>query len=439
MSNTPIFDFVKKYSGEKNVRFHMPGHKGKNVLGCEEYDITEIHGADSLFEADGIIAESEKNLSEIFETRASFYSTEGSSLCIRTMIFLAMQYSDSRKVLAGRNAHKSFVSALSLCDADVEWLYGNDLYSCKITPEILEEALGREKYFAVYVTSPDYLGNMLDIKSLSEVCHKFGVPMLVDNAHGAYLKFVGNHPMDNGADMCCDSAHKTLSCLTGAAYLHVSETALFPFEKDAKRAMSLFASTSPSYIIMASMDKANEKMNSKEFFENVKNVCQWCDELKTRLSHLSVDFSGNEKFKINIKPKSIGYLGKEMSLGLEKEGIYPEFCDDDNLVLMFSAENTDEDFERTIKFFEKLERKTPLFENPPVLHGLERRMSVRQAVFSKQELIKAKDAEGRILGSVCVACPPAIPVAVCGEVLDKEAVNAFCYYGVDEICVVQDK
>lgn len=439
MSNTPILDFVKKYADEKNVRLHMPGHKGKNVLGCEEYDITEIHGADSLFEAEGIIAESERNLSELFGTRASFYSTEGSSLCIRTMIFLAMQHSDSRKILAGRNAHKSFVSALSLCDAEVEWLYGDDLYSCKITPEILEESLGKNNYSAVYVTSPDYLGNMLDIKSLSDVCHKFGVPLIVDNAHGAYLKFTGNHPMDNGADMCCDSAHKTLPCLTGAAYLHVSENALFPYEKDVKRAMSLFASTSPSYIIMASMDKANEIMRTKEFLQSMTNACKWCDELKTRLSHLSVGFSGKEKLKINIKPKSVGYSGKEMAHLLEKVGIYPEFCDDDNLVLMFSADNSDEDFERTIKFFERLQKKTPLCENPPVLHKLERKLSVREAVFSKQQVIKAKDAEGRILGSVCVACPPAIPVAVCGEVLDKEAVLAFGYYGIDEICVVCEK
>ena len=214
MSKTPIFDFVKKYSTENNVRLHMPGHKGKGLLGCEMYDVTEIHGADSLFEADGIIAESEKNLSDIYNTRASFYSTEGSSLCIRTMVFLAKQNGNGKKkILAGRNAHKSFLSALALCDVCADWIYGDSLYSCNITADALDAALASNEYFAVYITNPDYLGNMIHVKSLSDVCHKHGVQLLVDNAHGAYLKFTGQHPMDNGADLCCDSAIKRLRVL----------------------------------------------------------------------------------------------------------------------------------------------------------------------------------------------------------------------------------
>ena len=217
------------------------------------------------------------------------------------MLFMAMQYADGRKkVLAGRNAHKSFMSALALCDADVDWLYGDDLYSCKISPDELDAALTNGDYFAVYVTSPDYLGNVLDIKGLSVVCHKHNLPLIVDNAHGAYMKFTGNHPMDNGADMYCDSAHKTLPCLTGSAYLHISKSAIKPYEKDAKRAMSLFASTSPSYLILASMDKANEEMLG-DFKNKVAETCRLCDELKAELSHLGIEFTGREKLKINIK------------------------------------------------------------------------------------------------------------------------------------------
>ena len=438
MSNTPIVDFLKKYRDKEGVRLHMPGHKGKGTLGCEEYDITEIHGADSLFEAEGIICESEGVLSDIYNTRASFYSTEGSSLCIRAMVFLSKQYSGTKKkLLAGRNAHKSFVSALALCDAEADWLYGEDLYSCNITPALVEASLKKDEYFAVYVTSPDYLGNVLDVKSLSEVCHKYGVPLLVDNAHGAYLKFVGNHPMDNGADMCCDSAHKTLPCLTGAAYLHVSKNSIFPFERDAKRAMSLFASTSPSYLIMASMDKANEIMKSEEFSERISFVSRMCDELKTSLSHMGIAFSGNEKLKINIKPKSFGYEGNELCRLLEKDGIYPEFCDKDNLVLMFSANNDKRDFERTERFFSLVEKKAPLPEKTPEISAPGRKMSVREAVFSAQKTVNTKEAEGRILASPCVSCPPAIPIAVCGEVLDKKVLDAFRYYGIEKVQVVE--
>lgn len=436
MSKTPIYDFVKKYADENNVRLHMPGHKGKEVLGCERYDITEIHGADSLFECDGVIAESEKNLSYIYKTRASFYSTEGSSLCIRAMVFLAMQYSGGKKkILAGRNAHKSFLSALALCDVEADWLYGDNLYSCNITAEALDKALAGDEYFAVYVTNPDYLGNMVHIKSLSDVCHKHGVPLLVDNAHGAYLKFMGQHPMDNGADMCCDSAHKTLPCLTGAAYLHVSQTALYSYENDVKRAMSLFASTSPSYLILASMDKANEIMLDG-FEQKILRASSMTAELKTNISHYGFDFSGREPLKINVNPKSFGYLGTQLASLMQKEGIYPEFSDRDNFVLMFSADNDADDFERITRFFSRLEKKSAIQKTAPCLPRLEKAMSPREAMFSEQETTATDNAVGKILASPCVSCPPAIPIAVCGEILDESAVECFKYYGINYIKTV---
>ena len=438
MSKTPIFDFLKKYADSNASRLHMPGHKGIEVLGCEKYDITEIHGADSLFEADGIISESEKNLTDIYNTRASFYSTEGSSLCIRTMIYLAQQYSGGKKkILAGRNAHKTLLSALALCDVEADWLHGSDLYSCNVTADMLEEELLKDEYFAVYITNPDYLGNMVHLPTLSDVCHKHGVPLIVDNAHGAYLKYMGHHPMDNGADMCCDSAHKTLSCLTGAAYLHVSKTALHPYEKDVKRAMSLFASTSPSYLIMASMDLMNQKMASNEYESKIRHVSMLCDELRANLSHLGIEFSGKEKFKVNVRTKSIGYSATEVCTMMEREGIYPEFCDGDNLVFMFSAENVDEDFDRINSFFTRIEKKTPIVSTPPTSPRLEKAMSVRRAMFSQSETIKVKDAEGRILASPTVACPPAISIALCGERIDRTAIECFEYYGIETITVIK--
>lgn len=439
MSKTPIFDFLRKYSESEASRLHMPGHKGRGTLGCERYDITEIHGADSLFECDGIIAESEKNLSDIYNTRASFYSTEGSSLCIRAMIFMAMQYSDGRKkILAGRNAHKTLLSALALCDLEADWLYGEDLYSCNITASDLEKALANDEYFAVYVTNPDYLGNMIHLKSLADVCHKHRIPLLVDNAHGAYLKFTGHHPMDNGADMCCDSAHKTLSCLTGAAYLHVSKDAIHPYEQDAKRALAMFASTSPSYLIMASMDLMNERMSDKEYESNLQKVFMMSDELKADLSHHGFEFAGREKLKINIRPKTAGYTGTQLCVMMEEKGMYPEFCDDDNLVFMFSADNGEEDFQRITDFFRTLEKKAPVTLQPPAVSKPRNAMTVRSAMFSVKEQIDVSDSVGRILASPCVSCPPAIPIAVCGEIIDENAAKCFEYYGVKRIDVIKE-
>ena len=245
--NAPIHEFVRRYIESGAARLHVPGHKGVGPLGCEAWDITEIAGADALYEADGIIAESERNASALFGSGATFYSAEGSSLCIRAMLHLALTHrpaSAARPVaLAARNAHKAFLYAAALCDFDVQWLWPEaetSLCACPVSPEALSRTLDamKEKPFCVYVTSPDYLGGMQDIRALADVCHARGVPLIVDNAHGAYLKFLPEslHPLDLGADLCCDSAHKTLPVLTGGAYLHISrnaDPALIAAAKDA--------------------------------------------------------------------------------------------------------------------------------------------------------------------------------------------------------------
>ena len=182
--NTPIRDFVLKYCEENPARFHMPGHKGKSFLGAEKYDITEIDGADVLYSPSGIIKESEENASKLFSTYKTFYSCEGSSLSVRAMCYLARAYAIANRqggrlwALAGRNAHASFLSASVLLDFEIEWLSaeGESYLSGNISPEAIEKALSSVDIlpFCVYITSPDYLGNISDIKEISGVCKKYG-------------------------------------------------------------------------------------------------------------------------------------------------------------------------------------------------------------------------------------------------------------------------
>ena len=196
---TPIVDFVRRYAQSGTVRLHMPGHKGQPLLGFEPWDITEIQGADELYEAEGIIARSEANATQLFGTRHTYYSTEGSSQCIRAMLWLAMQGAAPAQhrpvLLAARNAHKALLYAAALLDFDIEWLWPapqaqGALCSCPVSAQQLADALARlaeqgRSPFGVYVTSPDYLGGVQDIAALSAVCAEQEVPLLVDNAHGA--------------------------------------------------------------------------------------------------------------------------------------------------------------------------------------------------------------------------------------------------------------
>ena len=283
--NTPIADFVKKYADSQMTRFHMPGHKGRSFLGCEAFDITEVKGADSLYEAEGIIAKSEENATSLFGTERTIYSTEGSSQCIRAMLYLALTYKNKKRnkkpyVLAARNVHKAFLYAVALLDLEVVWLYPKQMHSlcsCEITATEVEAELKKHKEMpiAVYLTSPDYLGGQVDIQGISEVCHKYQTILAVDNAHGAYLHFLKKpqHPMDLGADICSDSAHKTLPVLTGGAYLQSSKNAPKYFSENAKQAMALFGSTSPSYLIMSSMDLCNSFLEG-EFREKLEKTVE---------------------------------------------------------------------------------------------------------------------------------------------------------------------
>ena len=443
--NTPICDFVEKYCESKAIRMHMPGHKGADKLGFEHLDITEFQGADDLYHPCGIIAESEKNASTLFGF-PTYYSTEGASQCIRAMMHLVALFGKKAGkkplVAAGRNAHKTFISAVALLDSDVLWLSpkGNKSYlSCNITAEELDDFLQRQKEMpvAVYITSPDYLGNVADIKGLSEVCHKHGALLAVDNAHGAYLKFLEDslHPVDLGADICCDSAHKTLPVVTGGAYLHTKE-GLFTAE-EVKNALALFGSTSPSYLIMQSLDYCNKYLEG--FGKRLQNFLPEIAELKADLIKNGYTLYGDEPMKLTIKAREYGYTGTEIADILAKSNIFCEFSDPDYVVLMPTPETTDEELKKIKSALTEIPKKLILNTYPPNFAEAQRVISVREAVFSPSEVLPVEECEGRISADISTACPPAVPILICGEKITKEAIESFRYYGVESCRVVNSE
>ena len=380
---TPIVDFVRSYAKSGTSRLHMPGHKGQKLLGFEDADITEIKGADELYEAEGIIAESEANATKLFGTAHTYYSTEGSSQCIRAMLCLALQAAPAGQrpvLLAARNAHKALLYAAALLDFDIEWLWpapeaAGALCSCPVTAGQLEQALERlsgqgRTPFGVYVTSPDYLGGMQDIAALSKVCDAHGVPLLVDNAHGAYLNFLvggSKHPMALGAAMCCDSGHKTLPVLTGGAYLHLGP--------------------------------------------------------------------------------SLGLTGTALAEALRKYAIECEYADPRYVVLMFTPENPAQDYDRLEEAVAAVCAALPGVPECPEPEGdtftalaaeAGPVCSVRAAVFAPQQTIPAAEALGRVCAMPTVSCPPAIPIVVSGERVGPAAIELFARYHVETVAVIRE-
>lgn len=421
----------------------MPGHKGAGILGFEGMDLTEIYGADELFAAEGIIKESEQNASNLFGC-PTYYSTQGSTLCIQTMCTILCQDAKSKgkkpKILAGRNAHRSFIHAAALLDFEIEWLYGNsDYLSCKIHAEDLEKAIIESLPTAVYLTNPDYLGNLLDIKSLASVCKKHNVLLAIDNAHGAYLRFLKDslYPIDLGADLCCDSAHKTLPVLTGGAYLHLSDSLNQVWKNDVKHFMEYFSSTSPSYLIMASLDAANEVLDTT--FKNSLFECiQRVDGLKNMLVQHGYTILSGEPMKITISTKEFGYTGNEIANLLMECDIYPEFYDSDYIVLMPSPYNTKDDLKRLETCLCGIEGKPILVNKPPKLEQSKKAMNVRQALFSSSITLDVSKSLGQVCSSVTVSCPPAILPVIPGEVISESSIEVMKYYGIETIRVVKE-
>ena len=437
---TPIRDFIRGYIESGAARLHMPGHKGESLVGYEAHDITEIPGADSLFEASGIIRESEENASSLFGC-PTFYSAEGSSLAIRGMLYLLQISKSGRmKIAAGRNAHKVFISAAALLDFDIDWLHVNDdsYITCTLTPDTVEDYLYRTDVLprAVYVTSPDYFGNILDIGGIADVCHRYGVMLLVDSAHGAYLRFLDKsaHPIDLGADMCAASAHKTMPVLTGGAYLHLSPSHTDLAER-AKDAMMMFASTSPSYLILESLDAANAYLEG--YSARLEKFLPTAARFKKKLSRMGFELVGDEPLKVTIMPKTMGYTGMDIAGILEDHGIFCEMCDPDHVVMMLTPETKDEWICRTLDVLSKLPKRTAICDAPPRLSIPDVRMSVREALMSPSVTVDVTDAAGRILSAVSVGCPPAVPIVVSGEIIDSNAVEVFRYYGIEKCTVVK--
>ncbi len=283
---------------------------------------------------------------------------------------------------------------------------------------------------ALFLTNIDYYGGTCRASDP-------GIPVVVDNAHGSYLKFVSKagfgreylHPMEFGFPVIsAESAHKTLPALTGAAYLHFSKGADY---SRAKEMTALFGSTSPSYLVMESLDKVNGRLLSDP--DSVNRACASVAGLKQRLTALGFTLKRSDPLRITINARAWGWSGTEFAAFLRAHGAECEMADENYVVLLFSAITSPDDCQRAEVSLELIPRRTakPLAEYPVIRPKQE--TSIREAVFAKQHSVSVDEANGKVCGGIQVSCPPGIPIVMPGERIDSEAVEALKLYGVKSV------
>ncbi|MBR5311169.1 MAG: aminotransferase class V-fold PLP-dependent enzyme [Oscillospiraceae bacterium] len=421
---------LDEYIGKDLSRFHMPGHKGaESFPDYYKYDITEVLGADSLFESSGCIAKTEERFSKIYGSGASLISAGGSTLCIQGM--LATVLSPGDELIAARNCHASAVNTMALLDINTTWINPRDLKAAE------KAFIEHPKAKALYITSPDYFGVMSDISAFAEICHRYGAKLLVDNAHGAHLHFfpMEMHPISLGADMCADSLHKSLPVLTGGALLHIKDANL---RDVAKRKMRLFGSTSPSYLIMLSADRCAEYLETRARTDFAMLNGKVANLRYKAFEHgLAPKVRNVEPARLTLSVKSTEMTADEFGEKLREHGIEPEYVNSEWAVLMASPFNTEKDFERVASFIENTFGNGFSAFEERISEMPEKAMSIREASFSDSEEIETEKAVGRIAAGLNLPCPPCIALSVPGEIINEKIAGLLMKYGVDKISVVK--
>jgi arginine/lysine/ornithine decarboxylase len=420
MGPTPLYDALKAFAGEHPLRLHMPGHKGR-ILPLPELspaavlDFTELAPTGDLFSGEGPIRAAETLWAEAFGMEECLFLTGGSTQGMLTALTLAAGTKAS--VLLDRGSHRSAYNALALLDLsptylDRPWLEGAGVYG-PVDPQVVDQHLeNRPDIKTVCITSPTYYGILSDIPALANLVHAHGGKLVVDAAHGAHLPFLGNAGY-GAADLVVASAHKTLPALgqgallfAGAGFSHAS----------LRRAGSLYGSSSPSYLLMASLDGARAWMED-EGHSAYRTVCLRVARLRGTFPSLSDGDAPLDGARFVLKTGDGFALQEE----LEARGVYPEMADRNHVVFIFTCADGARDFARLEQALREIDVESPPYEGigscPPPPEIV---LSPREARFAAVETVALRDAEGRLAACQVAPYPPGVPVVAPGELLSKK-------------------
>ena len=458
--NKAITTFLTEHADTNPVSFHMPGHKGSRIYRENGYgyfldkimdcDITEIPGADNLFQTEGIIAETMKKYERLYGVKKSYLLVNGSSGGLISAILACVR--PGGKLIMARNSHKSIFNALGLASIEPVYAYPEEAEGCGILGEITAEEIVRcmddnPDADAVILPSPNYYGICSNVRKIAEEVHKRGKVLIVDQAHGAHLrlfeKYAGSgagcacaecgfpeSAETQGADIVINSIHKTLASFTQSALLNLTSDRVNPFVMEDK--LQTIESSSPSYLLMATLD-INADLLEKSGERLIK---EWTDNLEyfyteaEKIPGLRVIMPHNmDRTKINIDMSAYGINGNELEELLMERDIFIELVTGNIVMCMTGIGNTRRDYERLIESLKEIAAK--LGENkaggqairpagqPEVLT----RVLEKKAVPVEKEFVLIDEAAGRVCGSSIIPYPPGIPIVCPGEVIDEAVIE----------------
>lgn len=457
-----LYKKLKEYGDSDYYPYHMPGHK-RQLIGAMprelmKLDITEIEGFDNLHQAEGILAELQEKASALYGAEETFYLVNGSTCGILSAISAALPRGGH--ILMARNCHKSAYHAAYLRNLTISYLYPDIIEEYDICGAIMpgqvEKALEAEPDIeAVFLVSPTYEGRIADIKAIADLVHKRGIPLIVDEAHGAHLGLVKEVPRNSsqqGADIVIHSVHKTLPAMTQTALLHVNGNLID--RSKLRRFLHIYQSSSPSYVLMASIDNALQLVEEQgeqlfqELYENYKRLLQKLEVCK-HLKFLPLEEGKQDVGKLVISSKDTGLSGQEIyDMLLKSHHLQLEMAAGSYCLAMFTIGDGIEAYERLEKALLAIDafieasgavpmgkqcfRKESLVK-PENAIGKECREAEDAIPLSKAwdmetEIIPLNQAIGRPVGEFINLYPPGAPLLVPGEVLREAQYEQLLHY-----------
>lgn len=453
-----LYRALEIYSQEDYYPFHMPGHKrNPDTVNTDlpfDRDITEIEGFDNLHHPEGILKKAQETAANVYGTKECYYSVNGSTAALLAAVSAAVPRKG--QILVARNCHKAVYHALYLRNLIPTYVYPQMdqkwWINGGISPDKVERALAENPEIkAVLLTSPTYDGVVSDIEKIAEIVHRYEIPLIVDEAHGAHFHFSNYFPTsaaELGADLVIQSFHKTLPSMTQTAVLHNCSDRVD--SRLIRRFMGIYQSSSPSYILMASMDACMEKMSSdgnemfREFTKILEKARRRLSECKyIRLVSPEIGTAGvfdYDRSKLLFSTRYASMTGSELAqILLEKYHIQVEMETEHYVLALAAVGDSEEGFERLCQAIEEIDQEEAQkkkekreAEEPKAgrtaYTSLSQFMSITEAMESESEIRKLEESVGRISAEFGYLYPPGIPLIVPGEQITGQFIRNMRIY-----------